>query len=95
VEAILDAWERGDAAGVERLAHAELADDPSLVPFYEATYFARNGSMHESLVRLLADGRTRFCVVGAGHLVGARGIPALLARDGWRVTGPGFPASDE
>ena len=48
-------------------------------------------SMRDALVRLLADGRTRFCVVGAGHLVGERGIPALLARDGWRVTGPGFP----
>jgi hypothetical protein len=92
VEAILDAWERGDAAALEDLAHAELADDPSLAPFYEATYFARNESMRDALVRLLADGRTRFCVVGAGHLVGERGIPALLARDGWRVSGPGFPA---
>jgi uncharacterized protein YbaP (TraB family) len=91
VQAILDAWERGDVAALERLAHAELAEDPSLAPFYEATYFARNESMRDALVRLLADGRTRFCVVGAGHLVGERGIPALLARDGWRVTGPGFP----
>jgi len=93
VEAILDAWERGDAAALERLAHAELAQDPSLAPFYEATYFARNESMRDALVRLVADGRTRFCVVGAGHLVGERGIPALLAREGFRVTGPGLPSA--
>ena len=90
VESILDAWERGDAGALERFAHAELAQDPSLAPFYEATYFARNESMHEALVRLMGDGRTRFCVVGSGHLVGERGIPALLAKDGYRVTGPGF-----
>lgn len=93
VQAILGAWERGDAASLEALAHAELAADPSLAPFYEATYFARNEAMRDTLVRLLADGRTRFCVVGAGHLVGERGIPSLLARDGWRVTGPGLSAA--
>jgi uncharacterized protein YbaP (TraB family) len=93
VESILDAWERGDAAALERLAHADLAADPGLAPFYEATYFARNESMRDALVRLMSDGRTRFCVVGAGHLVGARGIPALLAADGHRVTGPGLPVA--
>lgn len=93
VESILDAWERGDAEALERLAHAELAEDPSLAPFYEATYFARNESMRDTLERLMADGRTRFCVVGSGHLVGARGIPALLAADGHRVTGPGLPVA--
>jgi uncharacterized protein YbaP (TraB family) len=91
VESILDAWERGDAAALERLAHADLSEDPSLAPFFEATYFARNESMRDALVRLMADGRTRFCVVGSGHLVGARGIPALLAAEGHRVTGPGLP----
>jgi hypothetical protein len=94
VGSILEAWERGDADALERLAHAELAEDPSLAPFYEATYFARNESMREALLRLMADGRARFCVVGSGHLVGARGIPALLAKDGYRVTGPGFEARE-
>jgi uncharacterized protein YbaP (TraB family) len=49
--------------------------------------------MRDALVRLMADGRTRFCVVGSGHLVGTRGIPALLAADGHRVTGPGLPVA--
>jgi len=93
VESILDAWERGDAEALERLAHAELAEDPSLAPFFEATYFARNESMRDTLERLMGDGRTRFCVVGSGHLVGARGIPALLAAEGHRVTGPGLPVA--
>jgi uncharacterized protein YbaP (TraB family) len=41
--------------------------------------------MAARLVELARDGRTRFVVLGAGHLVGARGIPARLAEQGFVV----------
>jgi uncharacterized protein YbaP (TraB family) len=34
---------------------------------------------------LLAEPRTHFVVVGAGHVVGADGILALLAKQGYSV----------
>ncbi len=93
VQALIEAWERGDAETLERLAFDGLGEDPSFASFFDAVYFARNEAMSRALVRFMADGRTRFCVVGSGHLVGERGIPALLAREGWRVTGPGLPSA--
>ncbi len=39
------------------------------------------GRLHQ----LAKDGKTRFVVVGAGHMVGEQGIPALLAERGWQV----------
>jgi uncharacterized protein YbaP (TraB family) len=34
--------------------------------------------MTQRLASLARDGKLRFVVVGAGHMVGERGIPALL-----------------
>ncbi len=41
--------------------------------------------MSEQLAALSRDGKTRFVVVGTGHLLGPRGIPALLCADGFAV----------
>ena len=42
--------------------------------------------MANRLAELGGDGKTRFVVLGAGHLVGDRGLPALLSRRGYRVS---------
>ncbi len=80
----LGAWARGDARALETLLVAGN-DDPALDPFVERVFFARNRSMTERLVELASDGRHRFVVVGAGHLVGGEGIPRLLADRGFEV----------
>jgi uncharacterized protein YbaP (TraB family) len=41
--------------------------------------------MTQRLASLSRDGRLRFAVVGVAHLVGERGIPALLLDYGFRV----------
>ena len=41
--------------------------------------------MAARLVELAGDGQTRFVVLGAGHMLGAQGIPALLAAQGFVV----------
>jgi uncharacterized protein YbaP (TraB family) len=41
--------------------------------------------MTARLVELARDGKTRFVVLGAGHMVGSRGIPAQLAEQGFAV----------
>ena len=84
-EAVLAAWERGDEDTLERRLFQPLADWPELAVFYEKVVFERNEQMAARLAGLARDGRLRFAVIGAGHLVGPRGIPALLHARGFRI----------
>ena len=82
--AILRAWEEGDEKGLAELVLGSR-DDPELATFYRRVFAERNQRMSERLVALAADGRARFVVVGAGHLIGPEGVPALLAERGFQV----------
>lgn len=82
---LVDAWERGDEAVLTRSLFGSIEENPELADFYEAVFFARNETMATQLAALLGDGKRRFVVLGAGHMVGPRGIPALLASRGFRV----------
>ena len=79
---------RGRAATtseVERIVYRSMHESPQLSTYYERMLFGRNESMTQRLASLARDGKLRFVVVGAGHMVGERGIPALLRDYGFRV----------
>jgi hypothetical protein len=59
--------------------------DPALRPVYEKLFYERNARMAEALEGMLAQPRTWFVVVGAGHVVGPEGLVALLEKQGHRV----------
>jgi len=82
---LLEAWSDGDEAALERQIFQPLEEVPELEPYYDALIWQRNISMAARLVELAGDGRTRFVVLGAGHMVGAKGIPARLAEQGFVV----------
>ena len=82
---LLEAWSDGDEAELERQIFEPLQKVPELGPYYDALIWQRNASMAARLVDLAGDGRTRFVVLGAGHMVGAKGIPARLAEQGFVV----------
>jgi uncharacterized protein YbaP (TraB family) len=82
---LLDAWRKGDDARLEQELFGELAHDPSLAPYYELFYFDRNARMARGIAERVDAGGRWFVAVGAGHVVGARGIPSLLAQHGYRV----------
>lgn len=81
---IAAAWSRGDTAAVEA-ATFERAGDPQLAAMYEAVFFARNRTMAAKLAPLADGPRVHLAVVGAGHLVGPKGVLALLAGKGLLV----------
>jgi uncharacterized protein YbaP (TraB family) len=89
---LLQAWERGDEDELARLLFSPLEEYPELDSFYETLFFERNQAMCARLRELSGDGRTRFVILGAGHMVGERGIPALLAQHGYRVERLRLPA---
>lgn len=82
---LLEAWRKGDDARLERELFGELDRDPSLAPYYELFYFDRNDRMARGIAERVDAGGRWFVAVGAGHVVGARGIPSLLTQHGYVV----------
>ena len=78
------AWRAGDDSALEIIMWEGMdADDAA--PLMEALLDTRNGEMVERIDMLLAATEPIFVTVGAAHLVGEAGLPALLARRGWTV----------
>lgn len=83
---LVAAWLAGDADALERQAGKSLDENPRSGPWMQQKLFTeRNYRMAERIERLLADGQSPFVAVGALHLVGPDGLPALLAGRGYRV----------
>jgi uncharacterized protein YbaP (TraB family) len=82
LERLLKAWREGDPEAMEAVYREDFGDDPRLVDFHEELLVKRNRGMADRL----ADRQGRwFVVVGAMHLCGDDGVPALLAEAGWTV----------
>jgi uncharacterized protein YbaP (TraB family) len=78
------AWEGGNADALADQLFAS-AKDPGFAPMYEALFYKRNQQMAKSAAGLLDQAGVHFVVVGAGHVVGPKGVPALLAQQGFTV----------
>ncbi len=84
-EALLDAWRAGDGVALDRLVGGTLRDSPGGERVYAALFLNRNLHMAERFEARLEAGRRPLMVVGAGHLVGADGVAALLRERGYSV----------
>ena len=85
VDALIEAWSDGGEERLRSLVFQPLVEVPELQVFYDLVFFQRNRQMAGRLHQLAKDGKTRFVVLGAGHMVGEQGLPTLLAGRGWRV----------
>ncbi len=89
---LMAAWRAGDPRALEAAIFRALVDHPELAPFYERTFFARNRRFAAELRDLLRRSEGRVLVaVGAGHLVGSRGLVALLREAGFELRQIGAP----
>ena len=82
----MNAWLAGDMAylhreAVERLKHRSPGD-------YSRVVAQRNVAWTEEVARMLRRPGKMLVVVGAGHMSGPEGLPALLRAKGLRVEGP-------
>ena len=79
-------WKRGDEVCLEEILFEDALNRyPSFVSIYDILFFSRNENMSNDIRTFLADKGTYFVVIGAGHLVGDRGIPGLLRKAGFDV----------
>ncbi len=82
IEPMLESWRRGDEAGLERSLEDDFEGYPELA---DALIYRRNARWAEQVAEMLEGGEDVLVVVGAMHLVGERGLPALLADRGFTV----------
>jgi uncharacterized protein YbaP (TraB family) len=83
---LVDLWMKADVKGIDREAVAPLR---KASPEIFATLITRRNAKWVDMIqqRLKGSGET-VIVVGAGHLVGKGGVPALLRARGIKVEGP-------
>ncbi|MBI4821821.1 MAG: TraB/GumN family protein [Deltaproteobacteria bacterium] len=83
---LMSRWKSGDEAGMEKLVFKDLEDHPELTaPYYESMIFNRNVGMANKVESMMRSGGRHLVVVGTAHLIGSKGVPALLAKSGATV----------
>jgi uncharacterized protein YbaP (TraB family) len=82
---LVDAWSRADEDAINRLMNSDLAKDPAA---HAALLDNRNKAWIGKIETMLGEKHTFFVTVGAAHLAGPGGVPALLRAKGYKVDGP-------
>jgi len=82
---LLNAWKTGDTKRLESIAMKNISDDGRLSSVYEKLIYQRNRNMTSKIEAFLKKKETCFVIVGAGHLVGDKGIIGLLKSKGYTI----------
>lgn len=84
--AVIDAWDSGDAAALDALLHDATGGGGAVADFTRRTLLGRrNPEMVAHIEQLMREGSVTFVGVGLLHLLGANGLPQLLAQRGYLV----------
>jgi uncharacterized protein YbaP (TraB family) len=84
--ALVNAWAHADRAALDALAARAEEDDSVSGKFIrEVLLDGRNGALADKLVVLLKKEKKTVAAIGLLHLLGKRGVPALLQAKGYRV----------
>jgi uncharacterized protein YbaP (TraB family) len=85
LEPMIKAWSNGDQAELDRLINGTLKDYPAA---RKELLDDRNANWVPKIQAMLKEKHVFFIAVGAGHLTGPKGVPALLRKAGYEVEGP-------
>lgn len=83
VKEMAQAWTFGNVAEMEKTNLKALQESPEL---YQRLLVERNHNWVPRIEACVKENLGCFVVVGAAHLVGPDGLPALLAKQGYTVT---------
>lgn len=79
------AWTSGDVQAMESALADALPLDPSLAPVVHKLFDERNVKMLSKIEGYLRSSGSYFVIIGAGHLVGNKGLVELLKAKGYEV----------
>jgi hypothetical protein len=84
--ALVDAWAHADRAALDALA-ARAEEDSSVSGKFmrDVLLNGRNGALADKLAGLIKSEKHTVAAIGLLHLLGKRGVPALLQAKGYRV----------
>ncbi len=82
VTEVATAWASGNTGTIERLLLTSMLESPEL---YQRLLVERNQNWLSHIDTCLQQDARCFVVVGAAHLVGPHGVPALLQKKGYKV----------
>lgn len=80
---LISAWYAGDVEKLDDLNNADFRDKyPGL---FQTLVVKRNQNFATQIEAMLKGNDVSFVAVGAGHLVGKDGVPAMLEKQGYKV----------
>jgi uncharacterized protein YbaP (TraB family) len=82
---LTQAWSSGDTKAMESILTRSVSEDRRLSSVFEKVLYERNRRMASRIEDFLKTKKTYFVIVGAGHLVGSRGIVEILKGKGFLV----------
>jgi len=85
LDPLVKAWSAGDQAKLDRLINGDLDEFPEA---RKMLLDDRNRRWAPKIQAMLKEKHVFFVTVGAGHLTGPVGLPALLRKAGYKVEGP-------
>ena len=85
VDALVRAWISGDGQAMESILADTVIRDASIAPIFGKLFDERNLRMTSKIDGYLNSNGSYFVIVGAGHLVGKRGIIELIKSKGYVV----------
>lgn len=85
LEQIVEKWKKGDSKGLYEFILEPYENDTRLKLILDKLFFERNLNMASKIKNYLNTEDKYFIVVGAGHLVGDRGIINLLRNANYKI----------
>lgn len=82
INEMLKAWEQGDTNGISQVINASIGDSENFEKINEIMLDNRNFVMLEKIEEYLSNNKQYFVIVGAGHLIGEKGLLNLLEKSG-------------
>ncbi|MCI0507851.1 MAG: TraB/GumN family protein [Gammaproteobacteria bacterium] len=83
---LMAAWKSGDSSKIEAVMLTDqLKEHPEFEALYRRLFDDRNIAMTSKISDMLGQTKNYFVVVGAGHLVGKKGIVSLIKKRNYTI----------